>query len=195
MTPLFFGSEPVIATAGKFKGTAILQDEQRQGLAMLRALDEEQRAKAALSRFPRPATTTWARPSRTTSSSTTPGVPASQADARPRRQQLLALVDAVRRQHGRRPRAGEDGRGARGTSTRPTSPGSAAPTPDSVFYYRIHSPVVLIEFDHQRPAVCGTCQIPNAAHREHIHAVVRTPNGNDYGKDLLRQHYLAHPHS
>jgi hypothetical protein len=24
---------------------------------------------------------------------------------------------------------------------------------------------------------------------------VRTPNGNDYGKDLLRQHYLAHPHT
>jgi hypothetical protein len=24
--------------------------------------------------------------------------------------------------------------------------------------------------------------------------VVRTPNGNDYGKDLLRQHYLAHKH-
>ncbi len=26
-------------------------------------------------------------------------------------------------------------------------------------------------------------------------AVVRTPNGNDYGKDLLRQHYLMFPHS
>ena len=26
------------------------------------------------------------------------------------------------------------------------------------------------------------------------HTVVRTLNGNDYGKDLLRQHYLAHPH-
>jgi hypothetical protein len=24
--------------------------------------------------------------------------------------------------------------------------------------------------------------------------VVRTPNGNDYGKDLLRQHYEQHPH-
>jgi hypothetical protein len=24
--------------------------------------------------------------------------------------------------------------------------------------------------------------------------VVRTPNGNDYGKDLLRQHYATHPH-
>jgi hypothetical protein len=31
--------------------------------------------------------------------------------------------------------------------------------------------------------------------REHIHAVMRTPNGNDYGKDLLRQHYQQHPHT
>jgi hypothetical protein len=31
-------------------------------------------------------------------------------------------------------------------------------------------------------------------YKEHIHAVVRTPNGNDYGKDLLRQHYERHPH-
>jgi hypothetical protein len=31
-------------------------------------------------------------------------------------------------------------------------------------------------------------------YKEHIHSIVRTPNGNDYGKDLLRQHYLAHPH-
>lgn len=30
--------------------------------------------------------------------------------------------------------------------------------------------------------------------REHVHTVVRTPNGNDYGKDLLRQHYERHPH-
>jgi hypothetical protein len=27
--------------------------------------------------------------------------------------------------------------------------------------------------------------------RDHINTVVRTPNGNDYGKDLLRQHLLA----
>jgi hypothetical protein len=31
--------------------------------------------------------------------------------------------------------------------------------------------------------------------RDHIHTVVRTPNGNDYGKDLLRQHYARHDHS
>ena len=35
-------------------------------------------------------------------------------------------------------------------STKPTSRGSAA-RPGSVFYYRIHSPVILIEFDHQQP--------------------------------------------
>jgi hypothetical protein len=63
----------------------------------------------------------------------------------------------------------------------------------AVFYYRIHSPVILIEFDHQRPANLRHLMDPVPS-RQHIHAVVRTPNGNDYGKDLLRQHYDVHPH-
>jgi hypothetical protein len=68
--------------------------------------------------------------------------------------------------------------------------------PDSVFYYRVHSPVILIEFDHQRPAnLAKFAADPNKPTQQHIHCVVRTPNGNDYGKDLLRQHYLAHPHT
>jgi hypothetical protein len=66
--------------------------------------------------------------------------------------------------------------------------------PDSVFYYRIHSPVLLIEFDHQLPANLRHMNDPKKPNREHVHAVVRTPNGNDYGKDLLRQHYAMHPH-
>jgi hypothetical protein len=55
----------------------------------------------------------------------------------------------------------------------------------SPFYYRVQSPVVLIEFDHQR----GIHLQNDEPTRAHIHTVVRTPNGNDYGKDLLRQHY------
>jgi hypothetical protein len=55
----------------------------------------------------------------------------------------------------------------------------------SVFYYRIHGPVILIEFDHQG----GTALKTDGPTRNHIHTVVRTPNGNDYGKDLLRQHH------
>ena len=67
-------------------------------------------------------------------------------------------------------------------------------TSGSVFYYRIQSPVILIEFDHQRTVGLRHLMDPAMPNRAHIHAVVRTPNGNDYGKDLLRQHYLQHPH-
>ena len=55
---------------------------------------------------------------------------------------------------------------------------------ESIFYYRVHSPVILIEFDHQN----GISLDNDEPSRNHIHTVVRTPNGNDYGKDLLRQH-------
>ena len=61
---------------------------------------------------------------------------------------------------------------------------------NAVFYYRIHSPVLLIEFDHQGPI--GVPDTRRKATRNHIHTVVRTPNGNDYGKDLLRQHLKKH---
>ena len=67
-------------------------------------------------------------------------------------------------------------------------------TDDAVFYYRIQSPVVLIEFDHETPVGLRHMYPRGVPYKEHIHAVVRTPNGNDYGKDILRQHYLAHPH-
>jgi len=67
---------------------------------------------------------------------------------------------------------------------------------DAVFYYRIQSPVILIEFDHELPGPLG--QNPDYASdvptRNHIHTIVRIPNGNDYGKDLLRQHLLAYKH-
>ena len=39
MTPFFVGSEPVVAHSGKYKGTAILQSEQGNGLKMIRSPD------------------------------------------------------------------------------------------------------------------------------------------------------------
>jgi hypothetical protein len=60
----------------------------------------------------------------------------------------------------------------------------------SPFYYRVHSPVIVIEFDHQS----GTAFADKEPGRHHIHTIVRTPNGNDYGRDLLRQHYLRYQH-
>ena len=49
MSPAFWGSEPVTAKSGKYAGTSILQAERNQGLALLRALSADQRAKAVLS--------------------------------------------------------------------------------------------------------------------------------------------------
>jgi hypothetical protein len=61
----------------------------------------------------------------------------------------------------------------------------------SPFYYRIQSPVVLIEFDHQAPVALEG----DKRTRDHIYTLVRTPNGNDCGADLLRQHYERYDHS
>lgn len=58
------------------------------------------------------------------------------------------------------------------------------------FYYRIQSPVIMIEFDEH----AGVFLSNEEPERFHIHTIVRTPNGNDYGMDLLRMHYAhAHP--
>jgi hypothetical protein len=62
--------------------------------------------------------------------------------------------------------------------------------PTDVFYYRIHSPIILVEFDHQ-PGIAFDSAEPI---REHIHTVIRTPNGNDYGTDYLRQHHARFDH-
>jgi hypothetical protein len=67
---------------------------------------------------------------------------------------------------------------------------------DNAFYYQVQSLVILIEFDHRRPAnLAKFAANPKMPTQQHIHCVVRTPNGNDYWKDLLMQHYFAHPHT
>ncbi len=48
MTPLFVGSEPAVAEAGKYKGVAVLQREQVKGLEFVNQLDASQRDKAIL---------------------------------------------------------------------------------------------------------------------------------------------------
>lgn len=58
------------------------------------------------------------------------------------------------------------------------------------FYYRVHSPVLLVEFDHH-PGVALDNEEPS---RFHVHTVVRTPNGGDYGADLLGMHHERFDH-
>lgn len=49
------------------------------------------------------------------------------------------------------------------------------------FYYRIQSPVIIVEFDHHS----GVFLTNDQPARFHIHTLLRTPNGGDYGKALI----------
>jgi len=53
------------------------------------------------------------------------------------------------------------------------------------FYYRVQSPVIMLEFDHHS----GVWLTNADPAKFHTHIIVRTPNGNDYGKELLRLYY------
>jgi Protein of unknown function (DUF3500) len=192
VTPFFAGSEPVTARAGKYQGTTVLQDEQSKGLALINAFDPAQRARAVL------------KVSKTGNDNLTEawkdnvvldyaGIKATDLSDAQRAQllELIALyVGNIEDSHARIKM--EE---VRSQLARTWFSWIGKTEPGSVFYYRIHSPVLLIEFDHQRPAnlrhLADDPTIPTA---EHIHTIVRTPNGNDYGKDLLRLHYLQHPH-
>jgi hypothetical protein len=190
MTPSFFGSEPVRATAGKYRGTVIMQEEQDAGLAFMKSLTPEQRTAATL------------RTSKTGNENLTEafkdnvvldyaGVAARTLNDSQKRQLLTLIGLYVHNMRDQHARVRIDEVNAHMDQTHFAWIGGTQP--DSVYYYRIHSPVILIEFDHQKPANLRHLY-PDVPNRDHIHAVVRTPNGNDYGKDLLRQHYATHPH-
>jgi hypothetical protein len=53
------------------------------------------------------------------------------------------------------------------------------------------SPVVLIEFDHH-PGIVFDNTVPSP---NHVHTIMRTPHGGDYGLDLLRQHHAQYDHT
>jgi hypothetical protein len=191
MTPAFWGSEPAVATSGKYAGTAILQDEQGRGLDMVRALTDRQRANAILE--------TSKRGNNILAQAFSDNLVLDYAGVRvssfstAQKQRLLALIQLyvgnMREGHAR-VRMSE-------VETRLDDTYFAwigGTENNSVYYYRIHSPVILIEFDHETPVGLQHLYPPGVPYREHIHSVVRTPNGNDYGKDLLRQHYAQHPH-
>jgi Protein of unknown function (DUF3500) len=187
MTPAFWGSEPVVAAGGKYAGTSILQREQDLGLALVRALPDAQRARAIL-RGDKTGNDNVGEAFRDNVVLDYAGLPAKDMSAAARRQlrALISLFVSNLREDQARVQMADVERHLDATHFA----WIGGTSPDAVFYYRIHSPVILIEFDHQRPA--------NLAHqvadrtrpvRSHIHVVVRTPNGNDYGKDLLRQHH------
>jgi hypothetical protein len=192
MTPLFLGSEPVRATSGKYKGVVILQQEQNDGLEMVRALPEAQQQKAILS-FSKTGNNNLGEAFKDNIVLDYAGIRANDLTdpARRRLRELMQLYTSNMDDGHTRVKMNEVDKHIENTWFAWIG-GTQA---DNAFYYRIQSPVILIEFDHQRPAnLAKFASDPKKPTQQHIHTVVRTPNGNDYGKDLLKQHYLAHPH-
>lgn len=193
LSPTFFGAEPNFADAGPWKGLSVFEDEERQGLALMRSLAAVQQDQALVSHSIReglpPGRWHFAdqlhlggahRDNRVVPFE---GLPAGDMTKMQRRD-LLDLVECY-------------------VSTLPPGPLSARMeeverhmsdthfcwigSTDEVnpFYYRIQSPVIFVEFDHHS----GVFLTNEAPARFHVHTIVRTPNGNDYGMDLLRLHY------
>jgi hypothetical protein len=187
MTPAFLGSEPVHATTGKYAGTRAFKADEDRGLAMIRALSSEQRAKAIIGAESKGEVLTAA--FRDNLELNYAGVRYDELSNR-QHDSLLHLIELhvgrMRPDHAEVKMA-EVMRHLRETYFC----WMGAIEDDSVFYYRVQSPVVIIEFDHQRGIAFRQYVKP---YKDHIHVVVRTPNGNDYGKDLLRQHYERSHH-
>ena len=199
LTPTFMGAEPNRADAGKYAGIAAFEDEERLGLQFARNLSAEQKRKAIFSDSLLPDRLPPGRhqgvdglmlSARQKNNAIIPYEGIRGADLAPQqRQALLDLTQCY-------------------LSTLPAGPLAARMNDverhfaathfcwagglgdDSPFYYRIQSPVVMIEFDHQSGVVLKNPE----PKKFHVHTIVHTPNGNDFGMDLLRLHYETAPH-
>jgi hypothetical protein len=192
ISPTFFGSEPTSVATGKHAGTRVFEAEERTGLAFARGLSAAQREVAIPSstegallaqRMDGRVQTAAFRDNRVMPYV---GLAGREMDSQQRR----ALLDLVAIYTGRMPEGHAELRleeiAHHLEETRFFWVGGL--DDNAVFYYRIQSPVVLIEFDH----LSGIAFDNEEPTRNHIHTVARTPNGGDYGKDLLRQHYARH---
>ena len=188
VTPMFMGSEPISATTGRFAGTTILDEEFKAGLALINSLDEAQRSVAIIKQTK---TTNDNRGELFQDNTIVEyaGISLEQLTSvqRERARELIALYIGNLSEGHAEIKLNEIVR--HWNATRFAWVGGTDPT--SIFYYRIHSPVVMIEYDHQKPVALDGPDLPSQVH---VHTVVRTPNGNDYGKDLLRQHLIQNAH-
>lgn len=186
MSPVFIGSEPIRADGGKFKGTEVMQEEQDKGLELIQALNQQQQAEAILSTS-KPGNNAVAQAYQDNLDLAYAGINATKLTD----EQTTLLLSVIEQYVGNMdaPHAAIKMSEVKQHLDRTYFAWIGGTGDDDVFYYRVHSPVILIEFDHQRRVAPFRSREPS---RDHIHAVLRTPNGNDYGKDLLRQHIEKH---
>ncbi|MFD7815535.1 DUF3500 domain-containing protein [Streptomyces sp. NPDC059785] len=222
MTPTFMGSEPTSAT---YKGEKItlFKPETKAGLVMLRSLTTAQQKKAIDSSKEKSGTDMLAGAGQDNLKLAYAGLRCDSLTAA----QKQALLDLVGVYVGYMDAGHAKVRLAEVEEHLDDTYfyWLGATKDSSAFYYRVHSPVVLIEYDAQSPLAYGTKTgsggnaggMPSGAPsggtggapsgapsggpggggmggmggtptQQHIHTIIRTPNGNDYGVDLLKLH-------
>jgi hypothetical protein len=199
LTPAFWGAEPSFADHGAFNGIKLFQDEERSGLTLMRSFSAEQQRRAIVAHSMMGGDLPEGRRHFADNlhlggafqdNRVVPyeGLRGTDLTGGQRRD----LIDLVRNYLAPLPSGPLAARLAdverHLADTHFCWIGGFSE--ESPFYYRVQSPVVFIEFDHHAGVFLTN---PEPA-KFHVHTIVRTPNGNDYGFDLLRQHLKTSPH-
>ncbi|HYH56463.1 MAG TPA: DUF3500 domain-containing protein [Anseongella sp.] len=183
-TPEFMGANPAVVPSGPHKGLQLLKNETELAFQLLHSLSEEQLGKTLIGEeAPADIITGNARKAMMDRPA---GIPFSELDKR-QKAFFINLLDTYignfRKEFSDRMMKRLEGAGM--DSLHFAWAGSVQPGPGNAHYYRIHGPVLLIEYDNTQ----------NDAN--HVHTVVRDLT-NDFGEDALKRHYEqghSHTHS
>lgn len=182
LTPSFLGAEPVIAGSGKYAGTVAFRGEEALGHELYTQLDGRQRERAGIAdTMPKELLVGAFRDNWELDHQ---GLRLAEMSSGQRETALQLLGLYVNRADDHHARV----RMAEVLAHEGDTHFGWAGDPDGTFYYRFHSPVILVEFEH----MAGVLFDNDYPSRRHVHTIVRTPNGNDFGVDLLRQHHERH---
>jgi hypothetical protein len=179
-TPMFTGAQPLQVPSGVYAGWQVLPQDAARAGDLLAALSADQQRVAVIGTVA--PDDVVAGPGRQASLSSFQGLPASRMDDMQRRLLWLLVEEFVRN-------ADVDAAEAQLALVRhgwdETHFAWMGPPPDPTarFYFRVHGPRILIEYD---------VQVPLATRGGHVHGLTRDPT-NDYGMDWLGQHYQERP--
>ncbi len=175
-TPLFTGSQPLQIPHGGYAGWQVLPQDAARASELLAALSTDQQ-RVAIIGTSAPGDVV-AGPGRQASLTSFQGIPAGQLHDAQQRLLWLLVQEFVRN-------ADVDAADAQlaliQQSWGDTHFAWQGPPPDPTarFYFRVHGPRILIEYDVQEPLT---------SQGGHVHAITRDPT-NDYGMDWLGLHY------
>jgi hypothetical protein len=175
-TPMFTGAQPLQVPSGIYAGWDVLPQDAARAGELLAALSSDQQRVATIG-----ATApddVLAGPGRQASLSSLQGLPASQMDDAQQRLLWLLVEEFVRNAEFD---AAEAQLALIQQAWAETHFAWIGPPPDPTtrFYFRVHGPRILIEYN---------VEVPTATDGGHVHGITRDP-ANDYGVDWLGLHY------